>query len=235
MTPKDPQCQTLPPARKSLQRGGGADEQHGYFYKQPQTRKQTRSSKFLVYLLFLIVILAVLILCFAIVVRPKSPQLRITDATVINMRVKSSNATGDPSTSPATLNGTLVATLEIRNPNFGRFEYRNSTVAIVYGEGVASVLGKEVVVGGHVPSKRTRLLGVKIAVGTPPGRDSGSWYKNFSEDVGSGVVKLVCVGKLSGRVYLMWNRLVCGKTSYLNCSMRLHLSTMTIQDLDCKS
>lgn len=205
--------------------------------KRGWSGNRKKSSKFPVYLFTLFVLLSAGLLVFALVVRPKTPRLWMTE-----VKVKSLTYSSDPPQQPAggpsfaSLNATLVAVITVSNPNFGRFDQDNTTVRVVYGG--ALIMGEKKVGPGRVGSRGSQRLEVAISVGASIKASNesagGGVSGNFTRDVRSGLVKLSSYGRLSGKVDLMGSGVERRKTGYMNCEMKLNLTSRLVQGWVCR-
>ncbi|KAF3448633.1 hypothetical protein FNV43_RR09346 [Rhamnella rubrinervis] len=182
-------------------------------------RKERTNNKCFVFIFAGIVIHCIFILVFALIVlRPKSPDVKLRSVTVKGLRY---------ATSPwPSFNATLTAEITIKNPNFGSFRFENTTASLVY-EGV-KIGGKRTSKSG-VNARGTKVMNVGIDVRSsrlPEGPN------NLGNDLNSGTLKLSGQAKFSGTLHLV-KILRCKKTSELNCTFTLYLTSRTIKDLLC--
>ncbi|KAI3422676.1 uncharacterized protein J3R85_011752 [Psidium guajava] len=211
--------QTRPLAPSKIHRR--SDEELGpEFEPRPPSSSHGRSSKCPVYLLAAVVVLAAIALVFSLIVlRTADPEFALRDVSV-----KFLNHTNDDPT--PWLNGTLAVQATLKNANFGRFEYENSNLTVIYN---GTVVGEKALGGGMVWSRETRHLDFTVAVGSSRIRD----LKNLSSDMSDKVLELTSYAKLRGRVHLI--KIVKRKlTSVLNCTLSLDLSNRRVRDLKCR-
>lgn len=183
-------------------------------------RHSKKSNKCLVYFLTLIVILSILMLIFALAIlrRVQAPRVVLNYVSIPNL--SKINA------STPSLDGTLVAEIDITNNNFGYFVYEDSSIAFLYQN---VTVGTANVTGGRVSARETGRVNV-TAIARPTYLLKES--RNFSRDEGSGLLELRSYAEFVGRVHVV--RIFKLRTSKLmNCTMTLHLATKAIEDLEC--
>ena len=185
----------------------------------PVRKEPKRRSKYLVYTLAGFVTLLAVCLAFAsTVLKVRNPKLEMISAKVMHISY---------STSPsASFNVTMIASLTIMNPNFGRFNYDNSTVNVLYG--VISVGARETV-GARVEARETKEIDVMVNM-----RSSKKLLAsgNLTNDIHSGTVKLRSYAKLSGTVQLL-KIVKKRKTIVMACIMNLNLTSHSIHHVQC--
>uniref|UniRef100_A0A5B7BVH7 Late embryogenesis abundant protein LEA-2 subgroup domain-containing protein n=1 Tax=Davidia involucrata TaxID=16924 RepID=A0A5B7BVH7_DAVIN len=195
-----------------------SDEEFATTKPNDHVRNQ-QSSKCLVYVLAFIVLQSIAILAFALIVlRVKSPQVKLSSVAIKNLRYV---------TAPLpSVNMTMTAEVAVSNNNFGRFKYQNSNAVVLYGK---AKIGDVKINRGRVRARGTVRMNVTVQV-----RSNGllSDDKNFSSDISSGLLKLSSYAKLSGEVHVM-KIINKRKTVEMNCTMDLNLKTQAIQDLRC--
>ncbi|XP_010545356.1 PREDICTED: late embryogenesis abundant protein At1g64065-like [Tarenaya hassleriana] len=191
---------------------GRSDEQFGW---KNHRKSQEEPSKCLVYILATIVIVVGGCLILAqIIFRITTPKVELLSITVRNLRLGNSS-------SPF-FNATLVNEIAIKNPNFGGFEFENSTGSVAYKN--IGIVGEMKIVGGRVDARKTaRLTGIQVEIASNSG--------NLSSDLGLGLLELRSVAEIKGRVNVMGRRR--WKTGDMSCTMKLNLTGRFIQDLSC--
>ncbi|XP_057802763.1 late embryogenesis abundant protein At1g64065-like [Salvia miltiorrhiza] len=180
--------------------------------------KQEGGSKTLVYILVAVVLLSIAFLIFGLVVlRIKAPTLRLSNVVVRDLRHTSSS-----------LNMTMIADITLHNMNFGRFQFRGGSAALLYGN---ATFGAASISAGGVGGRGRRRISatVEMIIGGPPPEN----YMNISRDIESNLVRLMSVAELRGEIRVMKivNRI---RTASMNCSMDLNLSGQQVQGLSCQ-
>ncbi|XP_050387089.1 late embryogenesis abundant protein At1g64065-like [Argentina anserina] len=134
-----------------------------------------------VFAVFQIIVITVVALT---VMRVKSPKFRIQAITVEDLNTSNG---ANPS-----LTMWFVAEVSVKNPNFGRYKYDQSSISFIYqGTQVGDVV---------VPQEtaRTRATRKMIVSGTVTTVNS-----NLASDISLGSVALSTHSKINGKVYLM--------------------------------
>ncbi|KAB1215397.1 hypothetical protein CJ030_MR4G025313 [Morella rubra] len=174
--------------------------------------KKERSNKCFVYVFAGIVIMSIVALVFALIVlRPRTPHVNLMSVTAKNLRYN--GAASSPS-----LNSTLVAEMTVHNINFGRFEFENSTMSVLYG---SLDVGDGKIGPGSVRARESQRMNVTVEV-----------RSDRVSDIEAGMLKLNCYAELSGRVRLL-HIIKKRKTADMNCAMTLNLTSGAFQDLQC--
>ncbi|KAI4315480.1 hypothetical protein L6164_028281 [Bauhinia variegata] len=180
--------------------------------------KEERSNKCFVYIFATFVILFALALGFAsIVLRVTSPQIELRSATVNHIKYITS-----PSPS---FNVTMIAYLTIKNPNFGRFNYDNSTVSVQY-EGAS--VGDGGFGSARLKARETKGMNLTVNMRSTKLLVTG----NLTSDINSGMLNLTSYAKLSGKVHL-FKIFQKTTTAEMACIMNLNLTSKSIQDFQC--
>ncbi|XP_059441972.1 late embryogenesis abundant protein At1g64065-like [Corylus avellana] len=182
--------------------------------------KKERSGKCFVYIFAGVVTLSIIVLVFALIVlRVKIPDVKLRSITVKNLKYQGNN-----SESPS-FNATFVAEVTIKNTNFGRFKFDDSTLSVLYG-GVN--VGDRKMGHGRVKARETQGMNFTVEVRSNRVMDA----RNLSREIEGGMVKLSSYARLSGRVNLM-NIVRKRKITEMNCTMTLDLANHAFRDLRC--
>ncbi|PON97740.1 Immunoglobulin-like fold containing protein [Trema orientale] len=181
--------------------------------------RKERANKCFIYVFSAIVVLSILLLVFALIVlRPKSPAVKLRSISVKSLRY---------ATSPwPDINATLVAEVSIENPNFGPYRFENSSARFLYG---GQKIGERRFGKGRVGAKGTGRLSLTMEVRSsrlPEGANE------LSSDLNSGVFKMSSYARISGKVRLI-KIIQTRKTSEMRCNMTLVLKTKKIRDWRC--
>lgn len=197
----------------------GRSDEEEFPFAPPRPKHQKKSSKCPVYFLLLVTIVSILAFIFAnIVLRLANPNVELHSVTVQRL----STLTG----LTASINGTLVAEIDIENSNFGYFGFGDSSIAFLYQN---VTLGVANVTRGRVFARKTDTVSVSVEVRSTYGLAQD---QNFTSDFGSGIVELRSFALVSGRVHIR-KLLSRWRSDLMNCTMNLHLSNQEIQDLRC--
>jgi hypothetical protein len=183
---------------------------------QQKALRQKRSGKCFFYSLALIVILSAIILVFAIIVKPRTPRVKLSSVAVEHLSYGNNPI---PS-----FNMTLAAEVSVKNSNFVRFKFENTSSSALYK---GMVVGEAKLRSGRVGARKTRM-NIVVKIGSP---GSLSEAKNLSSDINSGMLKMNSYATLKGDVRLFG--IVKNRTAVMSCGMNLNLSSRSIQDLEC--
>ncbi|XVF51404.1 hypothetical protein PTKIN_Ptkin04bG0182700 [Pterospermum kingtungense] len=188
-------------------------------FKPKALRPEEKSSKCLVYVLAIMVIVGTVLLTFSSVfLRVTSPGFEIGSVTVRNLQY------GTNSSAPS-FNFTLVTEVKVKNTNFGDFRFENTTGNVWFGRiGV----GEMKIPTGRAQARATERFNVSVDVSSVRIPDS----MNLSSNISSGVLKLNSNGKLSGQVNVM-NLMKRRRHPEMSCFMNLNLTAHKVQDLSC--
>lgn len=184
---------------------------------QQKALRQKRSGKCFFYSLALIVILSAIILVFAIIVKPRTPRVKLSSVAVEHLSYGNNPI---PS-----FNMTLAAEVSVKNSNFVRFKFENTSSSALYK---GMVVGEAKLRSGRVGARKTRRMNIVVKIGSP---GSLSEAKNLSSDINSGMLKMNSYATLKGDVRLFG--IVKNRTAVMSCGMNLNLSSRSIQDLEC--
>ena len=181
--------------------------------------ERDQSNKCFVYLFAVFVILCCVLFAFAsTVLHARNPKVEMRSASV--KQISFSNSTSAPS-----FNGTMIALLTIKNPNFGPFNCELTKVSVLYG-GV--LLGDMKLGSDRLKAKETK--GVNITVNLRSSRLFAA--ANLSSDIQSSMLRLTSYARLSGTVHLL--KIVNKrKTTELACVVNLNLTSHSIHDFHC--
>ncbi|XP_057463207.1 late embryogenesis abundant protein At1g64065-like [Actinidia eriantha] len=176
--------------------------------------RQKKRRKLFIYIAAFTVFQIIVIMVFALVImRAKSPKVKISSAAIEGLRVEDSS-----------YNMTLVANLNIKNRNFGNYKYERTTMNVTQG-GV--LVGEGVIWKGTAKARDTKEVGINVTVSSNGLPDN------------SGVLLLDVQAKLRGEVHLMKMMGVeiilvkKRKGAELDCTMEVNLKNGQIQNIGC--
>ncbi|MCD9643697.1 hypothetical protein HAX54_031353 [Datura stramonium] len=187
-------------------------------------KKNRKSSKCFVYLLSTIVLLSIVALIFSMIFfRFKSPSFEIGLIEVQNLRFTNS-------TNSSSFTMTMGAQIIVDNENFGRIKFQDSSMSVFMYDNVT--IGFANVNVGGVGARKSKRIGISLQVKANDQLLNHSYNGNLSSDINSRMVKLTSFAELRGKVKVM--KIVSKyKTSEMNCTMNLNLTSQAIQDLLC--
>uniref|UniRef100_A0A5B6ZV42 Late embryogenesis abundant protein LEA-2 subgroup domain-containing protein n=1 Tax=Davidia involucrata TaxID=16924 RepID=A0A5B6ZV42_DAVIN len=184
-----------------------------------QELRRKKKLKLYAYIAAFAVFQTIIILVFALIVmRIKTPDVKIRSVTVQNLNVGT-----------ASYNMTLIAEVTVRNKNFGDYKYDNSTMSINYGTAADVIIGDGLIPKGNAKAKKTRRVNVTMEVSSNGVSDPSQ----VTSDINSGILMFNSHATLRGKVHLM-KIMKKRKTTEMNCTMALNLTSRAIQDLNCQ-
>ncbi|KAL3331426.1 hypothetical protein AABB24_034976 [Solanum stoloniferum] len=192
------------------------------YYNNHNNNKNQKSGKCFVYFLSIIVILSIIMLIFSMIFfRFKSPSFELDHINVQNLRFSNS-------TNSSSLNMNMGGEIIVDNDNFGQINYQDSSMSVFLYDNVT--IGIANVNVGRVEARKSKRIGISLQLRTN-GQLNYS-YGNLSSDINSRMVKLTSFGEFRGKVKAM-KIISKHKTSIMNCTMNLNLTSQAIQDLLC--
>ncbi|KAH6760548.1 hypothetical protein C2S52_008968 [Perilla frutescens var. hirtella] len=196
-------------------RSGGDTEAAAAALDARELRKKKRTKCFLYVVLFVIFQTGVITLFALTVMKVRTPKFRVSDASVTNFNA---GAPANPS-----LRATVNALFTVKNTNFGRYKYRNTTVDLFYKE---VKVGEVLVPNSRANWRSTRKFNVDVdlnIVGSP----------QLGSDLSAGVVPITSRAQMRGRVELMFI-MKKNRATNMDCSMDIVIATQTIRNIVCK-
>ncbi|GFP81034.1 hypothetical protein PHJA_000246700 [Phtheirospermum japonicum] len=179
-----------------------------------ELRRKKRNRLIMYIVLFAIFQTGIILVFSFTVMKVRTPKFRVRAAALTNV------SAGTPA-SPS-FSATMSAELGVRNNNFGRYKYRNTTVEFLYGGASA---GRAIVRSSRANWRSTRKLEVVVDL-------SLTASPELASDLSAGVLRLSSSAKMRGRVELI---LVMRKSvsTAMNCSMEFVLATHQIRNIVC--
>ncbi|KAJ8526969.1 hypothetical protein K7X08_029446 [Anisodus acutangulus] len=122
----------------------------------------------------------------------------------------------------------MGAEIIVDNDNFGRINFQESSMSVFLYDNVT--IGFTNINVGRVKARKSKRIGISLQV-----RANGQLNHskgNLSSDINSRMVELTSFGEFRGKVKAM-KIMSSHKTSVMNCTMNLNLTSIAIQDLIC--
>ncbi|KAL7146238.1 hypothetical protein ABFS83_06G026900 [Erythranthe nasuta] len=168
--------------------------------------------------LFAIFQIAVVVIFSLTVMKIRNPRFRIRSAHLTNFNA------GTPA-NPA-FTGKLNAEFSVKNANFGRYKYMDTTVDFFYrGTRVGEVFVGESRAGWRTTKKFNISVDLSLA--------NARANPQLASDLNAGVVPISSEARMIGSVELLFvlkkNRSTC-----LNCTMEIVTATQQIRNILCK-
>ncbi|XP_047973535.1 late embryogenesis abundant protein At1g64065-like [Salvia hispanica] len=168
--------------------------------------------KCFIYIALAILLQTLIIVAFVLIfMRIKSPKLRFRSVTVDSLTSNS-----------ASFNARLTGEVAVKNVNFGKFKYPESTVSFLYR---GSSVGTARIPSGRAKARDTEKLNVTVAVEAKNDRNLGG-------DLSSGKITLSSKATVEGKVHL-FNVIKRKKTATMDCTMDVDTKTRVVQNLRC--
>ncbi|KAL7214196.1 hypothetical protein ACSBR1_026589 [Camellia fascicularis] len=175
-------------------------------------KKRKRLTFFIIFMVSQIVIGIVIGLT---IMKVKNPKFRVRSATFETFNVATSS-----------FNMTMNAELGVKNPNFGPYKYRNTTVEFYYG---VTLVGTAIVPKSKAGLLKTKKFNVAVNLIAPPSLQSDT---KLASDISFGLLSLSSQSKLSGKVELMLI-MKKKKSTQMSCTMNVNIKTQQLQDVMC--
>ncbi|KAL1355763.1 hypothetical protein HN51_007748 [Arachis hypogaea] len=194
------------------------DQETALYYKAGATHQQRSSSKCFVFVLAAFVFFCATLLVFASIVRFRNPQVKLTSATLIQIRYN------NPTSSlPSLFNATLLTHLTITNPNYGGFSYENGEVSVVYGGLRIGDIAR--VRSDTVKARKSKEMNVTMKVRSP---------NNVTLLSGnhSGTLNLTSYARFNGTVRLL-KIIKKRNTIEMACVINLNFTSHQIKAIHC--
>ncbi|KAL8049565.1 hypothetical protein ABFX02_06G027100 [Erythranthe guttata] len=178
----------------------------------PAKRKHTHC---LIYIGLLAIFQIAVVIVFSLtVMKIRNPRFRIRSAHLTNFNA------GTPA-SPA-FTGTVNAEFSVKNANFGRYKYMDTTVDFFYrGTRVGEVFVRESRAGWRTKKKFNVAVDLSLA------------NAQLASDLNAGVVPISSEARMIGSVELLFV-LKKNRSTNLNCTMEIVTATQQIRNILCK-
>ncbi|CAA0812953.1 Unknown protein [Striga hermonthica] len=195
---------------------------NGRYYTRPDAespaaadlRRKKRNKCILFFALFAIFQTGVILIFSLIVMKVRTPKLRLRSAALSNL------AAGTPAN--PLLRSSITAEISLRNPNFGQYKFHNTTVEFFYSGATA---GRAAVRGSSVGWRSTRRVGFNVDLDLPASDE-------LARDLSTGIVTLDFQAKMKGRVDLIFVMRKKRSTA-MNCSVDVVIATRAIGNIIC--
>jgi hypothetical protein len=184
-----------------------------------ELRKKKRTRCLLYIILFAIFQTGVILIFALTIMKVRTPKFRVHSGGVENLN------TG--STSNPSLSRRLTAELGVKNANFGRYKYQNTTVVFLYG---GTKVGEAAVSSSRVGWRSTKKFNVVVDLNLAGG---GPGNEQLASDLSSGVVRLTSQAKMRGKVELIFV-MKKNKSTDMNCTMELLTAAQQLRNIRCK-
>ncbi|XP_004300828.1 PREDICTED: uncharacterized protein LOC101295630 [Fragaria vesca subsp. vesca] len=193
------------------------DEQLPTFQSEEELKRQKRIKLFTyigIFIGFQIIVMTVFGLT---VMKVKTPKVRLGATNVQNLNFVPTSPSFDT---------TFATQIRIKNTNWGPYKFDAGTATFMY-QGVA--VGQVSFPKSKAGMRSTKKINAEVSLNS----NEIPSTSNLGSELSSGVLTLTSEAKLTGKVELMLI-MKKKKSATMNCTMKLDLSTKTIQALECK-
>ncbi|KAL7107017.1 hypothetical protein ACP275_06G027300 [Erythranthe tilingii] len=179
-------------------------------------RKRTQC---LIYIALLAIFQIAVVTIFSLtVMKIRNPRFRIRSAHLTNFNA------GTPAS--AAFTGKLNAEFSVKNANFGRYKYMDTTVDFFYrGTRVGEVFVRESRAGWRTTKKFNVAVDLSLA--------NARANPHLASDLNAGVVPISSEARMIGSVELLFV-LKKNRSTGLNCTMEIVTATQQIRNILCK-
>ncbi|KAK4795759.1 hypothetical protein SAY86_028085 [Trapa natans] len=196
--------------------GHPRSDEESMYDKEAKRRKR---AKWAMYIAIFAVFQVIVILVFVLVVmRLHRPKFRVGPLQIQSLTAGAQS-----------FDMSFIAPVRIKNTNFGPYKYDATNVTFSYG-GVA--LGQVTIPKSKANFKSTKKVDLPVTLNSNALAGT-ALNTSLSSELSSGSLILSSSGKMEGKVELM---LIFKKkkSTDMNCTMTIVVSTQTVQSLTCK-
>jgi hypothetical protein len=183
-----------------------------------EQRKKKRTKCLLYIVLFVIFQTAVILVFVMTIMKIRTPKFRVRSATFQSLNL------GTP-TSPS-LTGRMTAELSVKNANFGRYKYQDTTVDFFYR---GTPVGEAHVSQSRVGWRSTK----KFEVGVDLSLGGAQTNAQLASDLRAGRMPLTSKARMTGRVELIFV-IKKNRSTDMNCTLEVVAATRQLGDIVCK-
>ncbi|PON43887.1 Late embryogenesis abundant protein [Parasponia andersonii] len=184
--------------------------------------KRKKRIKLAIYIAIFAVFQVIVITVFGLVVmRAKSPKLRLSN----DIEFQNLNIVNSGSSSPS-FDMNFSAQVRVKNSNFGPYKFDNTTAVFTYG---GATVGQVIIPKGKAGLKSTKKINVIVSL-------SSSQLPNTADlgtELASGTLTLSSTAKMTGKVELMLI-MKKKKSANMNCTITIDVNQKKLRSLECK-
>lgn len=180
--------------------------------------RRRRRLKCFAYLAAFIVFQTAIFLIFGLtIMKVRTPKFRVRSAAFEAFEVADSGS--------AAFNIKMVAELGLKNANFGRYKYDNSTIMFFYG---ATQVGEASFPKARAKARSTRKFNVTVDLSS-----ANVPANELAAAAPLRVIELTSGSRVRGKVEIM-KIMKKNKSSNMNCTMKIDVPSRQLQDLSCR-
>ncbi|GMN31865.1 hypothetical protein TIFTF001_003433 [Ficus carica] len=182
--------------------------------------KRKKRIKLAIYIAIFTVSQIIVITAFVLVVmRAKSPKLRLSD------KFEFKTLTTNSSPSSPSFDMTFTTQVRVKNTNWGPYKFDNTTATFTYdGEPV----GEVVIPKGKAGMRSTKKVTVSVSLSSTNLRNTAK----LGSELNRGILTLGSTAKMTGKVKLIFF-MKKKKSAKMHCSITLDLPNQTVRTLEC--
>lgn len=180
--------------------------------------KRKKRTKLAIYAFIFTASQIIVTLVFVLVVmRVKSPKLRLSDK--FEFQTIETNSGSKPS-----FDISFTTQLRVKNTNWGPYKFDNTTAAFAYG---GETVGQVVIPKGKAGMRSTKKVPVSVSLSSSQLKNN----TNLGSELSGGILTLRCTAKMNGKVKLMLI-MKKKKSANMNCTINIHVKEKTV-NLKC--
>ncbi|PON39885.1 Late embryogenesis abundant protein [Parasponia andersonii] len=184
--------------------------------------KRKKRIKLAIYIAIFAVFQVIVITVFGLVVmRAKSPKLRLSnDIEFQNLKVVNSGQ------SSPSFDMSFSTQVRVKNSNFGPYKFDNTTAIFTYG---GATIGQVVIPKGKAGLKSTKKINVVVNLSSSQLPNTA----NLGSELTSGTLTLSSTAKMTGKVELMLI-MKKKKSANMDCTITMDVNEKKLRSLECK-
>ncbi|KAL2227016.1 uncharacterized protein LOC105160687 [Sesamum indicum] len=196
-----------------------SDAEAGAAAHDAREQRKKKRTKCLLYIVLFAIFQAGVIAIFAVtIMKVRTPRFRVRSASFENFNV------GTPA-SPA-FSARMNAELGVKNANFGRYKYRNTTVVFFYR---GTPVGQAILRNSRVNWRATKKIDVAVDLSL----GNAAANSQLGSDLSAGIVPITSQARMTGRVELVFV-MKKNKATEMNCNMEIVTATQQLRNIVCK-
>ncbi|XP_062074462.1 late embryogenesis abundant protein At1g64065-like [Humulus lupulus] len=188
---------------------------------QSNELKRKKRIRLAMYIAIFLVFQVIVITAFGLVImRAKSPKLRLSNDIEFQNLNTATSGTASPS-----FDLTFSAQVRVKNSNFGPYKFDNTTATFTYG---GATVGQVIIPKGKAGIKSTKKINVIVNLSSSQLSDTAK----LGSELSAGTLTLTGTAKMSGRVELM---MIMKKTKSANmdCTITIDVAAKTVRTFEC--
>ena len=195
--------------------GSGDAEAAAGGHAAREQRKKKRTKCFLYIVLFVIFQSGIIAIFALTIMKVRTPRFRVREATFTTFNAAPANSS---------LRLTMVPQFSVKNTNFGRYKYRNTTVEFFYRGAKIGEVAVPNSKAGWRSTKRFTASAVNLNIAAS---------SQLTSDLAAGVVPITSKSQVRGRVELVFI-MKKNKGTKMDCSMNIAIATQAVTNIVCK-